>query len=298
MGGVQRVCGVLGTSLGGALAQYYSFSVAFLAAAGFFALAGLSTIIVPGNSSTQSRTPSKQEAETQQSTASIVRRHWKNLTVGGLFALLLFALRTSSTYVFPLAAANMGLSIADVGYFSACQAAVDTSMFPVAGILVDRSRKLSAIPSVVIIAASYFLVPFCTKSWHLLGANALYGFGNGISSGLLMTIGQDLAPPDCRGKFIGIFRFICESGGLVGPMLMGIVTQSLSLSSASVCIGFFGIFAAILIGVFYDDPKPQIVAADVEMTTAGGQETCKQVAELETQNLLVANDQGSSLEQK
>eukprot|EP00300_Choanocystis_sp_HF-7_P010241 c16856_g1_i1.p1 GENE.c16856_g1_i1~~c16856_g1_i1.p1 ORF type:complete len:279 (+),score=35.89 c16856_g1_i1:439-1275(+) len=215
MGGVQRVCGVLGTSLGGALAQYYSFSVAFLAAAGFFALAGLSTIIVPGNSSTQSRTPSKQEAETQQSTASIVRRHWKNLTVGGLFALLLFALRTSSTYVFPLAAANMGLSIADVGYFSACQAAVDTSMFPVAGILVDRSRKLSAIPSVVIIAASYFLVPFCTKSWHLLGANALYGFGNGISSGLLMTIGQDLAPPDCRGKFIGLIilwfvREFCE----------------------------------------------------------------------------------------
>ena len=58
----------------------------------------------------------------------------------------------------------------------------------------------------------------------LLLAALLIGFGNGISSGLNMTLGADFSPDNGRGQFLGIWRFMADAGATGGPVLLSAVT--------------------------------------------------------------------------
>jgi MFS family permease len=64
-----------------------------------------------------------------------------------------------------------------------------------------------------------------------------------------MTLGTDFAPADRRGSFLGIWRFIGDSGSFVGPSLISALTSALGLVSSmwvSAVLGIFGLM--ILLG--------------------------------------------------
>jgi MFS family permease len=45
------------------------------------------------------------------------------------------------------------------------------------------------------------------------------GLGNGMSSGILMTLGSDVAPREGRAHFLGMWRVLQDSGGALGPLI-------------------------------------------------------------------------------
>ena len=49
-------------------------------------------------------------------------------------------------------------------------------------------------------------------------AALLAGLANGLSSGIVMTLGTDLAPPGRRGEFLGVWRLLTDAGSVLGPM--------------------------------------------------------------------------------
>ena len=49
--------------------------------------------------------------------------------------------------------------------------------------------------------------------------------GNGLSNGWVQTVGADIAPRDTRAEFLGIWNFLHGSGLMVGPLLVGSVSQ-------------------------------------------------------------------------
>ena len=53
----------------------------------------------------------------------------------------------------------------------------------------------------------------------LLAAMAL-GVGNGIGSGLIMTLGADHSPRHGRAQFLGVWRLMSDIGGSFGPALL------------------------------------------------------------------------------
>ena len=79
----------------------------------------------------------------------------------------------------------------------------------------------------------------------LTGAAAVLGLGNGLSAGLIMTLGADLAPADRRGEFIGVFRMMPELGGVAGPVALGVLLDAASLFAGTVLCGGFGLAAAL-----------------------------------------------------
>ena len=92
----------------------------------------------------------------------------------------------------------------------------------------------------------------CGPTWNslqsfaaLTGAAAVLGLGNGLSAGLIMTLGADLAPADRRGEFIGVFRMMPELGGVVGPVALGVMLDAASLFAGTVLCGGFGLAAAL-----------------------------------------------------
>ena len=57
--------------------------------------------------------------------------------------------------------------------------------------------------------------------------SAYIGFANGMSSGTMMTIGADFAPPDMRSEFLSVWRLIGDLGFVGGSIVVGAVAQAL-----------------------------------------------------------------------
>lgn len=65
----------------------------------------------------------------------------------------------------------------------------------------DRhGRKAVAVPSIALVAAGIALLPLTHDVWSLTLVAILLGLGNGISSGVDMTLGADLAPSTGRAR--------------------------------------------------------------------------------------------------
>jgi MFS family permease len=71
------------------------------------------------------------------------------------------------------------------------------------------------------------------------------GFGNGIGSGILMTLGAEVAPPAARSQFLGIWRLCADSGNAGGPLVVSAVAALGSLAAGIVTMGAVGLAAAV-----------------------------------------------------
>jgi len=82
--------------------------------------------------------------------------------------------------------------------------------------------------------------------WSLYIAGAVLGVASGLGSGLVMTLGSDLAPPDAasRGLFLGLFRVFTDAGILLGSVLVGVVADIMSLGAACNVAAVFSAVAA------------------------------------------------------
>jgi MFS family permease len=80
-------------------------------------------------------------------------------------------------------------------------------------------------------------------------AALLIGFGNGISSGLNMTLGADFSPDNGRGQFLGIWRFMADAGATGGPVLLSAVTAVAALGAGVAATGVIGFAAAVVFAV-------------------------------------------------
>ena len=88
------------------------------------------------------------------------------------------------------------------------------------------------------------LVPLTGGFWALLGATSLVALGNGIGSGTMMTLGADLAPQESRGEFLGVWRFVGDSGHTGSPLIIGYIADVLGLGLAPFAASAMGLVAA------------------------------------------------------
>jgi MFS family permease len=162
--------------------------------------------------------------------------------------LLLSALRASRQVVIPLWADHLGLDPTHASLVYGLSGAIDMLVFYPAGKVMDRrGRHWVAIPSTLIMGVALVLIPLTGGFTSLLLAALLIGFGNGISSGLVMTLGADYSPNRGRGQFLGLWRFMADAGSTGGPVLLSAVTAAASLGAGVTATGILGFAAA---GVF------------------------------------------------
>jgi len=73
---------------------------------------------------------------------------------------------------------------------------------------------------------------------------AVLGVGNGLSSGILLTLGADVAPKHDPAAFLGSWRTLTDAGGAVAPLLVSGITAVASLSFAAGAMGLIGLVGA------------------------------------------------------
>ena len=79
----------------------------------------------------------------------------------------------------------------------------------------------------------------------LLGSAILIGFGNGVGSGIMMTIGADLAPKDGTGEFLGMWRLLGDFGGAAGHLVVGNVADLWGLGTSGYVLAGIGYIAVL-----------------------------------------------------
>jgi hypothetical protein len=70
-------------------------------------------------------------------------------------------------------------------------------------------------------------------------------FGNGIGAGIMMTLGADTAPEVGRLRFLGIWRFLGDSGNAAGPLIVSAIASVAGLATGIVALGALGLVAAV-----------------------------------------------------
>ena len=116
--------------------------------------------------------------------------------------------------------------------------------YPAGRVMDRRGRRWVAVPSMLIMGCALMLVPLTGTFATLVLAALLLGFGNGIGSGMLMTIGADNAPSIGRPAFLGIWRLLSDTGTCGGPVLLSGLTGVAGLATAVVGNGMLGLLAA------------------------------------------------------
>lgn len=252
LGGVMRIgsfvgpfLGAIAVSVGGLDAVYVLLLV--------FAVAGVALLVaVPDPHASMQRAPVVVPYR------EIGRNHGRVLVTAGSAALALSMLRVSRQAVLPLWAEHIGLDEAQVGIIFGLSAAMDMVLFYPAGALSDRwGRKAVALPCIGLLAVGFLLLPLTGSLVSLAAVGILQGFGNGLGSGVVMTLGSDFSPEEGRASFLGLWRVVSDAGQVAGPLVIAAVVGIASLGPASITIGGFGLVGAAVLAAAVPEPHPR-----------------------------------------
>lgn len=253
LGGMGRIGLFVGPFIGALLIHLMGLAGAFWVAAVAVAAAGAlawglpDLVAKPGS-------PPKGPAP---SLVSLMRQHRKVFLTVGIGVLLISAVRASRQVVVPLWAENIGLNPATTSIIYGLSGAIDMLVFYPAGKVMDKKGRVAvAAPSMLLMGIALLLMPLTHGAGGLLLAALLVGFGNGIGSGIIMTLGADYSPHVGRPQFLGIWRFISDVGGSGGPAVLAALTAAISLSFGIVVTGILGLVAAAMIGYSVPRNKP------------------------------------------
>ncbi|MEV7606537.1 MFS transporter [Paenarthrobacter sp. NPDC089322] len=248
LGGVTRIGIFIGPFIGAGVMQFAGISGAYwVGFVGMMAAAALSLTIPELVSPTLSDGGQVPPASTLRKVAA---SHAGVFLSVGFGILLLSALRASRQVVIPLWADHLGMDATQASLIFGLSGAIDMLVFYPAGKLMDRKgRQWVAVPSTVIMGLALMLIPFTGAFIPLLLVALLIGFGNGISSGLIMTLGADFSPDNGRSHFLGIWRFIADSGATGGPVLLSALTAAVSLAAGVWATSVLGFAAAVVFAV-------------------------------------------------
>ena len=194
IGGIFRLGSVIGPAVGGWLAQQAGFQAPFLLMAGFALMTAVSILLfMPQQTLPHQPFSLRDYTRDLRDTFQACRRI---LLVAGTGQLMMQLVRRSRRIIIPLYAANaLGLDVAAVGLVMSIGSVLDTLMFIPAGVILDRyGRKAAIIPSLLIQGLGLVLLPLSASFTTLAAVAGLMGFGNGISSGTMLTLGAIMLP--------------------------------------------------------------------------------------------------------
>ena len=248
MAGLQRLGSLLGPVASGTVAVQFGFEYVFIAISTIAALSFLMVIFfVPENKKSQH----DESPNIVKLVPHILRAHLKVFTTAGVAIFFLSILRSGRQLLIPLWGESLGLDASDIGLIMGTASAIDMTMFPVAGYLMDNwGRRYAGIACLTLLALGISLVSFTTDFTTLVMAAMVVGFGNGLGSGINMTLGADFAPANERGEFLGVWRLMGDSGSFAGPMFMGYVANSFLLVTALAATAALGIIGVVVMALF------------------------------------------------
>lgn len=207
-------------------------------------------------------------------------RKWWPIFTAAVFAFMIMLLRGGLEIIVPLKGDKIGMSSERIGMAVTVSGAFDALFFPMSGYLGDKyGRRVPAAVANLVMAVGFGVLSISVQSkvrqLHddtivLFIGSAIIGAGNGVSSGIVMTMGADLAPYDLAraSTFIARWRMLAQFGTFVAPLFVGIITQYASLGLSTWLLALFGIFGLLWVIFIMIDTKEKSKSTNDSATYA------------------------------
>jgi MFS family permease len=255
VGGVIRAGYFVGPILGGFLGKYYGLEAAFYAQAAMGVAASALMWVCVRDDSGSDRMGGRGLSQRLVETAVAHRRVF---LAAGLPVLVLQLLREVRQVFLPLWGESIGLDVGQIGLAFGISYFVDAGLFYPVGCVMDRwGRKWAGVPSLLTLSLGMLLLPTTSTFVGFTIVAVLIGIGHGFGTGIVMTLGADLAPKDRRGEFLGVWRLLGDVGSTGGPFLASLVAGLGGLGlSATVCAGI-GFVGTLVMGRLMPETLPR-----------------------------------------
>lgn len=248
MGGVFRLGRFIGPIIGGAIAAALGLRIPFLIFGLVYLFAFFACLAFVPKIEQQPVPDHQGHRLNWKKIQQMLADQKRTITWAGAGCLLLQMVRSGPTIIIPLFAADvLGLDVQSIGLIISLSSFVDTLLFMPAGFIMDKmGRKVSIVSSAITLSVGIAMIPLSSGFVSLLLVSLLIGFGNGLGSGAMLTLGSDLAPEKMRGEFLGIWRLLGDVGSTGGPLVIGGVAEAFALAQTSYVIAATGVASSLV----------------------------------------------------
>ena len=245
LGGVMRIGLFIGPFAAAAAIHWFGLVAAYAVGIVALVLAGLVAARIPDLEDSHALPAADAPVAQAPTLWSTVRDHRHVFVTLGIGIMLVSAVRASRQAIIPLWADHLGLEPSVASLIYGLAGGIDMLVFYPAGKVMDlKGRRWVAVPAMVTMATALLLMPLTHGASTLLLAAALLGFGNGIGSGMVMTLGADHSPRPGRAHFLGVWRLMADIGSSCGPALLSFLAATLSLGAGIAATGLIALAAA------------------------------------------------------
>jgi MFS family permease len=195
--------------------------------------------------------PSEEDSKPSGILATFTKRSDVLVRVG-LAAGLINTMRTSRQVLVPLIGVALGLSAVTITTFVGICAIVDFVLFYFGGQLMDRFGRLwVAVPTMLVFGAAHLVFALVTDLpdpfvWYV-GASVFLSIGNGLTSGIVATMGSDLADQRSPAAFLGSWRLVTQIGPAGAPVVIAALTGVYSIAVASFAMAGTSLVGALVL---------------------------------------------------
>jgi len=158
--------------------------------------------------------------------------------------------RSAKQTVLPIVGVELGLDAGQISLVVGIAGAVEFALFYASGQVMDRFGRLWAVlPSMLLMGFAFLGLALVLG----LGGGDLWfpalavviGVGNGLSAGILLTLGADTAPQDDPAPYLGAWRTLTDGGGAAAPLIFSALTAAASIVWATAAMGVLGLLGAV-----------------------------------------------------
>ncbi|WAC65550.1 MFS transporter [Agrococcus sp. SL85] len=199
-------------------------------------------LVLPDPASAFERTPATTGAievvEERQHVFAVIRGSARILGTVGVGAAMLSLARSARQVLLPLWAVSIGLDAVTTGIVIGIAGGLDFALFFLSGWIMDRFGRLwSVVPALTLMGVAFAMLAAshdlsAAVGWFVAAAMVL-SLGNGFGSGIIMTLGADLADRQNPAPFLGAWRLTVDLGGAAAPLLISALVSVASIAVAA-----------------------------------------------------------------
>lgn len=247
LGGTMRVGRLVGPLATAGLLVVWPVWSAFVAAAVCACLA-VGVLFLPGARGFGTRRGGAAEASESAPRRRIreLEVRWLAVVLAGVSVAVLAILRALHPVLVPLVGVEAGLAESTIAVLIAVGAAVEIVLIIPGGHIKDRlGRVVTMVVCLGIFGAGFALLGLTGGFAGVVIAVVVMGVGNGLGSGVNMTIGADLSPARGRPTFLGVWAIFNNSGTFGGPLLASVTIAAAGLGVTAVAAAGLGWAGAV-----------------------------------------------------
>lgn len=159
---------------------------------------------------------------------------------------------------------GLGRSASTVGVPFTLHAAATLAVIWHAGGLSDRrGRKAALVPALALSTVGIALLGTATSAVALVGLMAVLGVASGYTRPGPTAIVGDVAPAGARGAAVAGYRTAGDIGALVGPIMAGVIAESVGRGAAFLAVaGFVALAWALVVAARETAPSRTVAAPE------------------------------------